>query len=68
MKLSPGCSGITNHACTQRSATQARSSSNSSGIAASKHWPANGKQSRLWKSRKANNAFQLSHSHDDEEL
>jgi putative transposase len=69
-KSSIGCSGITKRACTQPWATSARCSSNKTGIAAPKQSQAEGSsaESRLWKSRKANNAFQLSHSHDDYEL
>lgn len=39
MRPSHGCSGITNHACTRRSTTSARTSSNSSGNNAKQHLP-----------------------------
>src|SRR5450631_175125 len=44
MKPSHGCSGITSHACTRRSTTSARTSSNSSGNSARQHWPADARK------------------------
>ena len=55
----------TKHACTQPSAMSAPSSSNNNGETAPKHARADrANETRLWKSRKANHAFQLPHSRD----
>src|SRR5208337_4917368 len=70
MKPSTGCFGITKRDCTRHCITSAQCSSNKPPHSTRKHprVEREAKRSRLWKSRKAKTAFQLSHSHDDYEL